>query len=88
MRGRMQTTVTRAKEIRPKTEKLVTLAKRQDTHSFRLLMKTLPKISAEKLFYDIAPKYKERHGGYTRIIQLGKSRKRDAAPLARIEFVQ
>lgn len=85
--GRIQTTDARAKEIRPKIEKLITIGKRGDTASLRILLSRLPKDSAMKLYYDIAPKYKERDGGYTRIVKVSKSRMRDAAPQSIIEFV-
>lgn len=84
---RMKTTPARAKEIKPKIEKLVTLAKKQNLASLRLLISRIPKASATKLYYEIAPKYKDRNGGYTRIIKLGTSRKRDAAEQVVIEFV-
>lgn len=86
--GKMETTLARAKEVRPKAERLITIAKRQDVRSLRLLLARLPKQSAEKLFYEVAPRFKERHGGYLRIVKLGRNRKRDAAPVARIEFVE
>ena len=88
MRQKIETTLARAKEIRPRTEKLLTIAKRQNVHSLRLLLARLPKASAEKLYYEIAPKYGSRKGGYLRIIKSGRARKRDAAPVARIEFVE
>jgi len=84
---KIQTTDSRAKEIKPKVEKLVTLAKKQNLASLRLLLSRLPNGSATKLYYEIAPKYKDRKGGYTRIIKLGIARKRDAAPQSIIEFV-
>lgn len=88
MHGSMATTVERAKSVRIAIEKLVTVAKKQDVAHLRLLISRLPhKNSAEKLFYEIAPRYKERAGGYTRIIKQGLTRKRDGAATALIEFV-
>jgi len=87
MKGRIETTITRAKAIRPAVEKLVTIGKKQRLTDLRILMSRLPKQSAEKLYYDIAPKYKERMGGYTRVTKEAKSRKRDGADLATIEFI-
>ena len=87
MTGGMTTTPARAKEIKPKVEKMVTLAKRQDLAALRLLLSRLPEESASKLYYEIAPKYKERKGGYLRIIKTAVSRKRDGAEQVRIEFV-
>ncbi|PIR88571.1 MAG: 50S ribosomal protein L17 [Candidatus Harrisonbacteria bacterium CG10_big_fil_rev_8_21_14_0_10_44_23] len=87
MREKITTTTARAKEIRPVVEKMVTMARKGDLASFRNLMKKLPKKSAEKLYYDIAPKYKSRKGGYLRITKTGKLRKRDASEQSVIEFV-
>lgn len=88
MHGSMATTVERAKSVRIAIEKLVTVAKKQDVAHLRILISRLPhKNSAEKLFYEIAPRYKERAGGYTRIIKQGLTRKRDGAATALIEFV-
>ncbi|KKU77207.1 MAG: 50S ribosomal protein L17 [Candidatus Harrisonbacteria bacterium RIFOXYA1_FULL_48_8] len=88
MKEKMETTISRAKEIRPVVEHLVTLAKKQQLAAFRILLSRLPKQAAQKLYYDIAPRYKTRAGGYLRIIKEAKSRKRDATPLAIIEFVK
>lgn len=88
MKEKMETTVPRAKEIRPIVEHLVTIAKKQQLAGFRILLSRLPKQAAQKLFYDIAPRYKSRAGGYLRITKEAKHRKRDAAPLAIIEFVR
>ena len=87
LREKMETTVARAKEIRPIVERMVTIAKKQQLAALRSLIAKLPKQSAQKLYYEIAPKYKERTGGYTRIVKEAKYRKRDGAPLAIIEFV-
>ena len=87
MKEKIETTVTRAKEIRPLVEHLVTIAKRQNLASFRLVLAKLPKKPAQKIFYDLAPKYKDRHGGYLRIVKSAKARKRDGVSLAIIEFV-
>ena len=85
--GRMTTTVARAKEVRPIAERLVTIGKRGRVSDLRLIKRRLPPAAALKLFHEIAPRYADRHGGYLRIIKQGRSRKRDAAPLATIEFV-
>ncbi len=84
---RIQTTEARAKEIRTRVEKLVTLGKKQNLASLRLLLSRLPKEAAMKLYYEIAPKYQSRAGGYLRIIKTPLRRKRDAAPQAIVEFV-
>src|SRR3989338_7442920 len=87
MQGKIQTTEARAKEIRSRVEKLVTLAKKEDLASLRLLMKRVPKDSAYKLFHEIAPKYKTKKGGYLRIRKTAITRKRDGVKQAIIEFV-
>ncbi len=88
MREKIETTVPRAKEIRPLVERMVTLAKKQQLASLRLLLSRLPSQAARKLYFDIAPRYKGRAGGYLRIVKEAKVRKRDAAPLAIIEFIK
>ncbi|HOF50212.1 MAG TPA: 50S ribosomal protein L17 [Candidatus Colwellbacteria bacterium] len=87
IRESIKTTEARAKEIKPLAEKLVTLAKKQDLASLRLLLKRLDKKAAMKIYHEIAPKYQERKGGYLRIVKLGTSRKRDGAPWVEIKFV-
>ena len=86
-REKMTTTVARAKEIRPVVERYVTLAKKGDVAKLRLLMSKLPKEAAYKLFHDIAPRYKDRRGGYLRITKNASPRMRDGSPTAVIEFV-
>ncbi len=88
-RGKIETTETRAKAIRPMVEKMVTLARKQNLASRRLISSRLqnPK-TVKKLLDIIAPRYQNRPGGYLRIVKVGKSRKRDGAPLATIEFIQ
>lgn len=88
MKEKMETTVARAKEIRPLVERMISLAKRQQLAGLRLLLSRLPKEAAQKLFYEIGPRYKNRAGGYLRIIKEAKHRKRDAAPMSIIEFVK
>ncbi len=85
--GKIKTTDARARELRPKAEKLVTVAKKQNLAALRLLTSRLPKVAAFKLYHEIAPKYQNRKGGYLRIIKMSAVRKRDAAPQAIIEFV-
>jgi len=85
---KITTTVPRAKEIRPIVERMVSVAKKQQLANLRLLISRLSnKKMAQKLFYEIAPRYKERSGGYLRIVKLGRFRKRDGAATARIEFI-
>lgn len=86
--GKIETTEDRAKAIRPAVEKLITLAKKQNLESRRLLISRVhnPRL-VKKLFEEIGPRYQNRKGGYTRVIKLGKTRKRDGTKLAKIEFV-
>lgn len=84
---RIITTEARAKELRPKVERLVTQAKKQNLSALRLLLRKLPKTSAYKTYHEIAPRYQSRPGGYLRITKISKSRT-DGAPLASIEFVR
>ncbi len=87
MKEKIRTTEARAKAIRPEGERMVTHAKKQNVTSLRMLMESLPKEAAYKLYHEIAPRYKERKGGYTRIIKHLKPRKNDASKMATISFV-
>lgn len=87
LKEKIQTTEARAKELRPKMEKLVTLGKKQNLAAMRLLISRLGKKSAQKIYYHIAPRYKDRKGGYTRIIKGAGLRKNDGVKKAIIEFV-
>lgn len=85
--GRIETTTAKAKELRPYAERLVTLAKRGDLHARRLAAtKIQDRAVLGSLFDDIAPRFAERPGGYTRILKLG-NRKGDAAEMSLIELV-
>lgn len=88
LNGKIKTTTTKAKYIKRIVEKLITIAKKQNTASLRLLISRMSKKSAYKLYYEIAPKMKERKGGYTKITKLPLKRKKDAAELSTIEFVE
>ena len=84
---RIETTATKAKEISGLAAKLITLAKQGDLHSRRQVLAFLvDEEVTKKLFDEIAPKYKERHGGYTRIYKMGP-RRGDAAEMAILELV-
>lgn len=84
---RIKTTETRAKEMRPLVDKIITWGKKGDVHSRRLAMAEIgDKELVHKIFADIAPRFEGRPGGYTRILKLGP-RKGDAAPMVIIEFV-
>lgn len=85
--GQIETTVTRAKEVRAVAEKMITIAKTNDLHSKRQVMAYVTKESvAKKLFDEIAPNYADRQGGYTRIIKTGP-RRGDAAEMSLIQLV-
>lgn len=85
---RIETTTAKAKELRPYAERLITLARRGDVHSRRLAgTKIQDREVLGKLFDEIAPRYAERPGGYTRVLKLG-SRKGDAAEMSLIELVR
>ena len=86
--GRMETTITRCKEIKPLAEKMITLSTKGDLAAYRQALSFITKEDvANKLFKEIAPEYAERNGGYTRIIRTGV-RRGDAAETAIIELVK
>ena len=85
--GRMETTVTRAKEIAPLAEKMISLGKAKDLNAYRQALSFITREDvAKKVFDEIAPKYADRNGGYTRIYKTGP-RRGDAAEMAIIELV-
>lgn len=86
-RGRIQTTIAKAKELRGVVERIITFAKRGDLHSRRLVARTIKNDSVvKKLFAEIAPGFKDRPGGYTRVLRLGQ-RRGDGAELSIIELL-
>ena len=86
--GRMETTITRCKEIKPLAEKMITLGKKGDLAAYRQALSFITREDvAHKLFKEIAPEYAERNGGYTRIVRTGV-RRGDAAETAIIELVK
>lgn len=85
--GKIETTVTRAKEVRAMAERMITLGKENTLHSRRQALAYITKEDVvKKLFDEIAPKYEDKNGGYTRIIKTGP-RRGDAAEMCIIEFV-
>lgn len=85
--GKIETTVTRAKEVRAMAEKMITIAKEDNLHNRRMVLSFVTKEEVTtKLFKEIAPKYADRNGGYTRITKLGP-RRGDAAEMAIIELI-
>jgi large subunit ribosomal protein L17 len=86
--GKIVTTEAKAREIKPMVEKMITLGKDNTLNSRRQALTTITdKGVVDKIFAEIAPKYKERSGGYTRMIKLG-FRPGDGAPKAKIELVE
>jgi large subunit ribosomal protein L17 len=84
---RVKTTLAKAKEARPLAEKMITLAKKNTLHTKRQALRVLTKeTAAKKLFEEIAPRFSERPGGYTRIVKIG-TRLGDGAQMAMFELV-
>ena len=85
--GQIKTTVTRTREVAPMTEKMITLAKKNNLATYRQALAFITKEDvAKKLFDEIGPKYADRDGGYTRIVKIGP-RRGDAAEMAIIQLV-
>lgn len=85
--GRIQTTLAKAKELRPYVEKLITTAKGGDLHARRLIARDIhDKEVVRKVMDEVAPRYAERQGGYTRILRIG-TRRGDGTTMALIELV-
>ena len=85
--GQIKTTITRAKEVAPLAEKMITLAKQNDLAAYRQALGFITKEDvAKKLFQELGPKYAGRNGGYTRVVRIGP-RRGDAADLAIIQLV-
>ena len=85
--GKLETTFYRAKEVQPVAEKMITLGKKGDLAAYRRALSYITKEDvANKLFKEIAPKYADRNGGYTRVTRIGQ-RRGDAAEMAVIELV-
>jgi large subunit ribosomal protein L17 len=85
---RIKTTEAKAKAVKPEIEKLITLAKRDTLHARRQALSTLAqdKFAVHKLFVEVAPRYAERPGGYTRILKIGQ-RAGDATEMVFLELV-
>lgn len=85
---RIETTAAKARAVKPEVERLVTLAKRRDLHARRQALSRLAqdKFAVHKLFAEVAPRYAQRPGGYTRILKLGP-RRSDATEMVFIELV-
>ncbi len=85
--GQITTTATRAKEVAPLAEKMITLAKKNDLAAYRQALAFLTKEDvAKQLFDKLGPKYADRNGGYTRVVKIGP-RRGDAAEMAIVQLV-
>ena len=85
--GQIKTIITRAKEVAPLAEKMITLAKQNDLAAYRQALGFITKEDvAKKLFQELGPKYAGRNGGYTRVVRIGP-RRGDAAEMAIIQLV-
>ncbi len=88
MRRSLTTTEARAKEIRRFVERYISYGKRQNLAGLRLLLAALPKDAALAVYHDLAPKYQDRRGGYTRIVKRAAPRRHDASRMATVSFVE
>lgn len=86
LHGRIKTTEAKAKSVRGEVEKLITIAKKHETNAMQFLQKHVPPKTAEGIIR-IAPVFKDRAGGYTRIVKIG-GRIKDNAPMVILEFVE
>ena len=85
--GQIKTTITRAKEVAPLAEKMITLAKQNDLAAYRQALGFITKEDvAKKLFQELGPKYAGRNGGYTRVVKIGP-RRGDCAEMAIVQLV-
>ena len=85
--GKLETTFCRAKEVQPVAEKMITLGKKNTLATYRKALSYITKEDvANKLFKEIAPKYADRNGGYTRVVKIGP-RRGDAAEMAIVQLV-
>lgn len=85
--GSITTTQAKAKFLSTSADKLITLAKKQSLAARRMALQSVGQKAMQKLFAEVAPKFQDRKGGYTRIVNLGQ-RKSDGSPMALVEFVQ
>lgn len=88
LREKIKTTENRARELRLLVERLISYGKKQKLAAYRMLLKKLPQAAADKIYYELAPHYQDRPGGYLRIIKHSEVRKNDGAKIVTIEFVK
>jgi len=87
-RGKITTTLAKAKEAQKRTEHLITIAKKQNLVALKTLLSALPDKAGKKLYYEIAPLYLNTKGGYTRIIKTALRKKRDGSDLVILELIK
>ena len=87
LKEKIKTTEAKAKELAGFVDKMVSRAKADNLQAKKILLGSFPPVTVKKLIGEIAPRYKERKGGYTRIIKLG-ARKSDSGKIAIIEFIK
>lgn len=88
LQEKIETTESRARELRPFVEHLISCGKKQKLAAYRMLLEKIPEAAADKIYYELAPRYKEREGGYLRIIKHSLARKNDGAKIVTVEFVK
>ncbi len=88
LQEKIETAEARARELRPFIERLISHGKKQKLAAYRLLLKKLSQGAADKIYYELAPRYQDRAGGYLRIIKHSETRKNDGAKIVTIEFVK
>lgn len=86
-RGRIQTTKAKASMVKPYVERLITRAKKQDLASLRYVLSKVSEKTANIIYYDLAKKYMDRPGGYTRVLKVEKVRLKDASKMVILELV-
>lgn len=84
---KIKTTEARAAAVRSFTERLLSRGKKQDLAAYRFLLKTVSRSAADKIYYELAPRYRERPGGCLRIVKHSRKRKSDGAKMVNVEFV-
>jgi len=88
LKEKIDTTERRAKDVRPFVERLISYGKKQNLASYRLLIQKIPQAAADKVYYELAPRFKERKGGYLRFTKHTLTRKNDGAKVITVEFVK
>lgn len=88
MHEKIKTTQAKAKETQRKVERLITVAKKQDLAALRRLKAELPEKASRKLYSELAPRYKARNGGYTRIIKLTNETRTDNSSMVILELIK